>query len=81
MIGQSVDNNNIIIDSAHVGRERDHVRNVEFNARSYNSIWDIAQETADSRFYGGIHTDQDNKVGLEQGEIIAKNIINLNWKK
>ena len=78
---RTFDNNNIIIDSAHVGRERDHVRNVEFNARSYNSIWDIAKETADSRFYGGIHTDQDNKVGLEQGEIIAKNIINLNWKK
>jgi hypothetical protein len=75
------DNNNIIIDSAHVGRERDHVRNIEFNARSYNSIWDIAKETANSRFYGGIHTTQDNKVGLEQGEIIAKNIINLNWKK
>ena len=64
-----------------MGRERDHVRNIEFNARSYNSIWDIAKETANSRFYGGIHTTQDNKVGLEQGEIIAKNIINLNWKK
>ena len=78
---RTFDNNIIIIDSTHVGRERDHVRNVEFNARSYNSIWDIAKETANSRFYGGIHTDQDNKVGLEQGEIIAKNIINLNWKK
>ena len=69
------------IDSAHVGRERDHVRNVEFKARSFSSIWAIAQETADSRFYGGIHTPQDNEVGLEQGAIIAKNIINLNWKK
>ena len=75
------DNNIKFIDSAHLGRERDHFRNVEFKARTYNSIWDIAQETADSRFYGGIHTPQDNEVGLEQGVIVAKNIINLNWKK
>ena len=69
------------IDSAHVERELDQVRNVEFKSRSFSSIWAIAQETADSRFYGGIHTTQDNEVGLEQGVIIAKNIINLNWKK
>ena len=75
------ENNTELIDSAHVGRERDHVRNIEFKARSYKSIWEVAKETADSRFYGGIHTRQDNKVGMEQGAIIAKNIINLNWKK
>jgi membrane-associated phospholipid phosphatase len=77
----SFENNIEFIDSAHVGRERDRIRNVEFKARSYSSIWGIAQETADSRFYGGIHTPQDNEVGLEQGTIIGKNIINLNWKK
>lgn len=77
----SFENNIEFIDSAHVGRERDRIRNVEFKARSYSSIWGIAQETADSRFYGGIHTPQDNNVGLEQGTIIGKNIINLNWKK
>jgi len=77
----SFENNIEFIDSAHVGRERDRIRNVEFKARSYSSIWSIAQETADSRFYGGIHTPQDNEVGLEQGTIIGKNIINLNWKK
>ena len=74
-------NNTMFIDSAHVGRERDHVRDVDFKARSFSTIWDIAQETADSRFYGGIHTPQDNKVGLEQGVIIAENILNLKWKK
>ena len=74
-------NNTIFIDSAHVGRERDHIRQVDFKARTFSSIWDIAQETADSRFYGGIHTPQDNKVGLEQGVIIAENILNLKWKK
>ena len=77
----SFENNIEFIDSAHVGRERDRIRNVEFKARSYSSLWSIAQETADSRFYGGIHTPQDNEVGLEQGTIIAENIINLNWKK
>ena len=77
----SFENNIEFIDSAHVGRERDRIRNVEFKARSYSSLWSIAQETADSRFYGGIHTPQDNEVGLEQGIIIGKNIINLNWKK
>ena len=75
------ENKTQFVDSAHVGRERDHVRNVEFKARSYESIWEIAQETADSRFYGGIHTPQDNQVGLEQGAVVAKNIIDLNWKK
>ena len=75
------DNKTAIIDSAHVGRERDHVRNTEFVAQSFDSIWQIALETADSRFFGGIHTPQDNQVGLEQGSIIANNIVILAWKK
>ena len=75
------DNNTSFIDSAHVGRERDYLRDVDFKARSYPTIWSVAEETAASRFYGGIHTLQDNKIGLEQGENIADNILNLNWKK
>jgi membrane-associated phospholipid phosphatase len=74
-------NKTFFIDSAHLGRERDHVRNVEFKARSYPTLWSVAVETAESRFYGGIHTPQDNKVGLEQGVIVAQNIINLKWEK
>ena len=54
---------------------------MDFKARSYPTIWSVAEETAVSRFYGGIHTLQDNKIGLEQGENIADNILNLNWKK
>ncbi|MEK9614127.1 MAG: phosphatase PAP2 family protein, partial [Flavobacteriaceae bacterium] len=77
----SYENNQEFIDSAHVGRERDHVRDVDFKARSYNSIWEVAEETAQSRFYGGSHTHQDNRVGMDQGKIIAQNVINLNWKK
>ena len=70
-----------ITDKAHEGRERDEVRDTDFVVRSFNSFWEAAQETADSRFYGGIHTPQDNNVGLEEGVKIAKNVINLNWRK
>jgi PAP2 superfamily len=68
-------------DSAHVGRSRDELRNVDFKARHFNSFWEAAKETADSRFYGGIHTPQDNMAGLEKGRVIATNINQLSWKK
>ena len=69
------------VDSAHVGRERDEVREVDFVARPFNSFWEVAEETADSRFYGGIHTPQDNEVGLVEGKKIANHVNELNWKK
>ncbi len=68
-----------IIDKAHEGRERDEVRDTDFVIRHFNSFKEVAQETADSRFYGGIHTAQDNKIGLEEGAKIAQNVVNLNW--
>ena len=40
----------------------------------------MANETADSRFYGGIHTHLDNNAGLEKGKEIGENINHLNWK-
>jgi hypothetical protein len=67
------------IDRSHEGRERDEVRETDFVIRSFDSFWEAAQETADSRFYGGIHTAQDNTVGLEEGSKIAQNVIALNW--
>ncbi len=69
-----------IIDNAHEDRERDEIRDVDFVSRSFDSFWQVALETADSRFYGGIHTPQDNKVGLEEGAKIAKNVNILQWK-
>ncbi|MEM8526390.1 MAG: vanadium-dependent haloperoxidase [Bacteroidota bacterium] len=72
-------NNFTFVDSAHVGRERDEVRDVDFIPRAFNTFWEVAEETADSRFYGGIHTTQDNEVGLEAGQEIAANVNNLNW--
>jgi hypothetical protein len=67
------------IDSAHVGRARDEIRNTEFKARRFDSFWQAAEETAMSRFYGGIHTPQDNARGLEKGKIVGKNINQLHW--
>lgn len=68
-------------DSAHVGRKRDEIRNADFKARHFNSFLEVAEETANSRFYGGIHTPQDNATGLEKGKIIANNINRLQWRK
>lgn len=68
-------------DRAHEGRERDELKETDFVIRSFDSFWDAAQETADSRFYGGIHTQLDNEVGLEKGVEIAKNVYGLEWKK
>jgi PAP2 superfamily len=68
-------------DSAHVGRPRDEIRKADFKARHFNSFWQAAEETAMSRFYGGIHTPQDNARGLEKGKIIAENINQLKWKR
>ncbi len=68
-------------DKAHEGRERDEVRDTDFVIRTFDSFWEAAQETADSRFYGGIHTAQDNEVGLKQGSRIAGTGLQLNWKK
>lgn len=74
-------NNFTFTDDAHVGRKRDELRNVDYKARNYNSFWEVAQETANSRFYGGIHIPQDNERGLEKGKELGENINHLIWKK
>jgi len=55
-------------------------RRLEFT-RSFNSFWESAEEAAYSRFLGGIHTAQDNQVGLSQGKIVGENVSALMWKK
>ena len=67
-------------DDAHEGRKRDELRNTDFKSRHYNSFWEVAEETAQSRFYGGIHVPQDNQAGLEKGKVIGENINRLIWK-
>jgi len=66
-------------DSAHAGRPKDEIRNTEFKARHFNSFWQAAEETAMSRFYGGIHTPQDNARGLEKGKLVGNNVNHLRW--
>ncbi|MEM0995387.1 MAG: phosphatase PAP2 family protein [Bacteroidota bacterium] len=66
-------------DNAHLGRERDELRETDFIPRQFNSFWEVAEETAESRFYGGIHTEQDNNRGLEKGKAIGENVNQLNW--
>lgn len=70
-----------ITDSSHVGKPDDPIRLVGFKARSFNSFWAVAEETAQSRFYGGIHIPMDNEKGLEKGKEIGMNINRLQWKK
>lgn len=68
-------------DNSHVGRSKDTQRNVEFKTRSFTSFTQAAQESADSRFYGNIHTRQDNEAGLIEGGKIGANVNALAWNK
>lgn len=70
-----------LVDNSHVGRPRDAVRNIDYKARSFSSFWQMAQESALSRFLGGIHTRQDNDTGLNEGRNIGWLINAVNWKK
>jgi hypothetical protein len=68
-------------DDSHVGRVRDLKRNTDFKARSFTSFWEAAEESAYSRYLGGIHTRQDNETGLTTGKEIGKNVNGLKWGK
>ncbi len=67
------------VDNSHEGRPKDPLRNIAFVPRSFNSFWATAEEAALSRFYGGIHTKQDNEIGLAEGKKIGQAINALNW--
>jgi hypothetical protein len=71
-------------DDLHVGERRfDDVRflDLTYPARSFRSFKEAADECAFSRFLGGIHTQQDNDVGLAQGAIIGQHVNELQWRK
>ncbi len=69
------------VDDSHVGRVKDASTGVEFKVRSYKNFNQFAIESANSRFFGGIHTRQDNETGLTEGRKIAKNVLALKFKK
>ena len=59
-------------------KQSEHV--VEFRPRTYKSFWEAAQECANSRLMGGIHTRHDNEVGLKEGVKIGRNINLIKWR-
>lgn len=68
-------------DDTHANRERDTVQKVDFKSRKFTSFWESAEESAYSRFLGGIHTRQDNVQGLAVGRQVGYNINKLGWRK
>ncbi|MDX2284783.1 MAG: vanadium-dependent haloperoxidase [Bacteroidia bacterium] len=68
-------------DSAHAGRKRDALRDTDFKPRRFSSFWEVAVETANSRFYGGIHTPQDNQAGQDAGVAIGRQVNGLRWRE
>lgn len=70
-----------LTDRTHEGHPPDPVTGVGYKPRHFNSFWEMAVECANSRFYGGIHTQIDNAVGLAEGQKIGRNINTLAWHK
>lgn len=51
-----------------------------FEARTYDNFYDMAEECALSRFYGGIHYEMDNTEGLDLGFAVGDAVVNdINW--
>ena len=72
------------IDRSHEGkRKKDDPRFLDlvYPSRSYTSFWDAANESAYSRFLGGIHTQQDNDIAQQEGKRIGNNVNALQWRK
>ena len=70
-----------LVDTSHEGRPRDQFRKIDYVPRTFNTFWATAEEAALSRFYGGIHTLQDNEVGLAEGKKIGEHINALSWQR
>jgi len=70
-------------DRSHEGHRRyDDVRfyDLSYPARSFHSFWEAANECAYSRFLGGIHTQQDNEAGAQEGKVVGQNVNALHWR-
>jgi hypothetical protein len=50
-------------------------QNPALPARSFTSFSQAAQESADSRLYGGIHWRFDNETGLDVGDAVGKYVV------
>lgn len=68
-------------DNTHEGKANEVVTNTPYKVRSFSSFRAAAEESAMSRFYGGIHTKQDNEIGLQEGKKVGININALKFNK
>jgi len=51
-----------------------------FSARSYDNFYEMADECALSRYYGGIHYEMDNSKGLDLGFAVGDAVLNqISW--
>jgi hypothetical protein len=69
-----------LVDNTYQNRAPDF-DGILYRNRTFQSIWETAEECANSRFYGGIHTPQDNEEGQKQGILIGQNISAIAWRK
>jgi hypothetical protein len=71
-------------DNCHEGfRRYDDLRfmDLTYPARTFSSFWEAANESAYSRFLGGIHTQQDNDVAQDEGRKVGENVNALQWTR
>jgi hypothetical protein len=57
----------------------DHTHEATMGTRDFANFNEAALEAAISRIYGGIHYKQACYQGIKMGEIVGKNVNNLNW--
>lgn len=51
-----------------------------FEARTFDNFYEMAEECALSRYYGGIHFEMDNTRGLDLGYAVGDAVVNnINW--
>lgn len=51
-----------------------------YSARNYDNFYDMANECALSRYYGGIHYEMDNSKGLDLGFAVGDAVVNqISW--
>jgi hypothetical protein len=59
-----------------IDRTHENRTDIDGTPRVYSSFYDMAEEAADSRLYGGIHFRESIELGLDQGYQIGENVIN-----
>ena len=60
-----------------IDRTHENRTDIDGTPRVYSSFYDMAEEAAVSRLYGGIHFKEAIELGLDQGYQIGENVINM----